>query len=82
MPSFAIHASCMHAGSRIVRLCKGQDGGWAFDVMAKFEEHGSMNYGGDIQPSSETLKSIVSTSFYDKRLCLWQFDMEGIGTSG
>ena len=68
----------MHAGSRIVRLCKGQDGGWAFNIMAKFEEHQSMNYGSDVQPGGGALKSIVSTSFYDKLLCLWQFDMDSI----
>lgn len=78
MPSVVILASCMHAGSRIVHLCKGRDGGWAFYVMAKFEEHQSMNYGSDVQPAGSTLKSIVSTSFYDKLLCLWQFDLDSI----
>ena len=78
MPSAVILASCMHAGSRVVRLCKGQDGGWAFDVIAKFEEHQSMNYGSDVQPGDGNLKSIISTSFYDKLLCLWQFDMNSI----
>jgi len=33
-----------------------------------------MNYGSDIQPSSEAGRyTIASTSFYDKRLCLWRY---------
>lgn len=78
MLSLLILASCMHAGSRIVRLSKGRDDGWSFDVMAKFEEHQSMNYGSDVQPSCDRLKSIVSTSFYDKLLCFWQFEIDSI----
>ena len=72
----------MHAGSRIVRLCKGREGEWAFNVIAKFEEHQSMNYGSDVQPSHATVKLIVSTSFYDKLLCLWQFDTRRIEMTG
>ena len=49
--------------------------------MAKFEEHKSMNYGSDVQPlignggaSGEEKKArvIVSTSFYDKLMCVWR----------
>lgn len=44
--------------------------------MAKFEEHESMNYGSDVQPGSRGReKTIVSTSFYDKRMCLWRYDI-------
>ena len=70
----------MHAGSRVVRLCKGQDGGWQFEVLARFEEHKSMNYASDVQPSGGTAKSIISTSFYDKLLCLWRFDVDNVGS--
>lgn len=70
-----ILASCMHAGSRAVKLCKGGDGIWSFEVIASFEEHKSMNYGSDVQPSDEPAKSIISTSFYDKLLCLWRLDV-------
>lgn len=56
---------------------------WRFHVLAKFEEHESMNYGSDVQPElkeekkkerekkEKERKKIVSTSFYDRRLCLW-----------
>ena len=67
----------MHAGTRIVRLCKGEDG-WSFKVVGKFEEHESMNYGTDVQPDSGNVKTIVSTSFYDKLLCLWKSDVDSV----
>ncbi|KAF2772547.1 hypothetical protein EJ03DRAFT_187499 [Teratosphaeria nubilosa] len=85
--SLLILASCMHAGSRVVRLSRKYSPGaplavhtdWSFEVMAKFEEHKSMNYGSDIQPGDGTadadgrrLKTVVSTSFYDKLMCLWR----------
>lgn len=66
----------MHAGTRVVRLCKGEDGEWTFQVVARFEEHRSMNYGSDVQPGNGNVKSIISTSFYDKLLCLWRFDLD------
>ena len=37
-----------------------------------------MNYGSDVQPSSGAVKTIVSTSFYDKLLCLWKFDSDSV----
>lgn len=75
--SYALLASCMHAGSRIVRLSRSEAGEWTFDVLAKFEEHKSMNYGSDVQPveSGKTgeRRTVVSTSFYDKLMCVWEF---------
>ena len=67
----------MHAGARIVELSRSQDG-WELEVLARFEEHKSMNYGSDMQPSEDTVKTIVSTSFYDKLLCLWHFDTTAV----
>lgn len=75
--------SCMHAGARIVRL--GGDTGGAvggIEVLWRFEEHESMNYGSDYTwvdgreffGEGEGRKILcVSISFYDKRLCLWTF---------
>lgn len=81
----------MHAGTRIVQVIheekkkKDDDDGkeeWKFHVLAKFEEHESMNYGSDVQPDlkekkkeKERKKKIVSTSFYDRRLCLWTVEI-------
>jgi diphthamide biosynthesis protein 7 len=66
--------SCMHAGARVVKLRKeGEE--WKFEVLAKMEEHASMNYGSDCQPrmDKEGRRTFVSTSFYDRLLCLWRF---------
>lgn len=66
--------SCMHAGTRIVRLSRTETTGWEIDVQAKFEEHKSMNYGSDSQAelNNEGQRTFVSTSFYDRLLCLWR----------
>lgn len=67
-------ASCMHAGCRLVRISGDYEGDCRISVLARFEEHKSMNYGSDFQPGSEEggLRCI-STSFYDRLLCLWSF---------
>lgn len=84
----------MHAGTRIVQVIheekkkKKEDDDeeeeWTFHVLAKFEEHESMNYGSDVQPDlkkekkkeeKEKKKKIVSTSFYDRRMCLWTVEI-------
>lgn len=80
----------MHAGTRIVQVEKKKkedddEEEWRFHVLAKFEEHESMNYGSDVQPDlkkekkkeekERKKKKIVSTSFYDRRLCLWTVEI-------
>lgn len=82
----------MHAGTRIVQVIheekKKKDDDdkeeeWRFHVLAKFEEHESMNYGSDVQPEKKKekkeekkeRKKIVSTSFYDRRMCLWTVEI-------
>lgn len=70
-----ILASCMHAGSRVLRLTGDQNGECQVQVDARFEAHQSMNYGSDFHPSSGvsgTSLRCVSTSFYDKLMCLWE----------
>ncbi|KAL8909162.1 MAG: hypothetical protein Q9207_000336 [Kuettlingeria erythrocarpa] len=75
---FWVLASCMHAGCRVLEISKApqRDGSWAIEVVAKFEEHESMNYASDVKPDSylDDVKkaTFVSTSFYDKKLCIWQ----------
>lgn len=81
----------MHAGSRIVRLdrrrssdSEGSDE-WDFEVLARFEEHESMNYGSDVRPlvgngeggvgdgvARKGERTVVSTSFYDRLMCVWR----------
>ncbi|KAM4057970.1 hypothetical protein HRG_011078 [Hirsutella rhossiliensis] len=69
-----ILASCMHAGARLVELASETDGlHWSCTIVARFEEHKSMNYASDCVAAAdgEALRC-VSTSFYDKLLCLWE----------
>ncbi|CAI7670105.1 unnamed protein product [Penicillium discolor] len=76
---FLVLASCMHAGTRLVRVtCKQEDGApnWGIEVLAKFTEHESMNYASGVwEGGQETAQSseilCVSSSFYDRRLCVW-----------
>ncbi|KAI2779344.1 hypothetical protein F4815DRAFT_473908 [Daldinia loculata] len=72
-----ILASCMHAGSRVLEISGGTESQLCeIKILGRFEEHKSMNYGSDFQPGSETggrNLRCVSTSFYDKLLCLWEY---------
>ncbi|RYP64395.1 hypothetical protein DL769_006676 [Monosporascus sp. CRB-8-3] len=76
-----ILASCMHAGCRVLEISGNyEEEHCQVNAMARFEEHKSMNYGSDFQPGSEqqlTGKALrcISTSFYDRLLCLWHFDV-------
>lgn len=64
-------ASCMYAGSYILSLQANADGTkWDIDIVAKFDEHQSMNYAGDVHMDGH---SVVTSSFYDRRLCLWHW---------
>ena len=66
----------MHAGARILEVRREEGGEWHIDVMAKFVEHGSMNYASTARASYDAAGAksfiIVSTSFYDKKLCVWE----------
>ncbi|KAI2627519.1 WD40-repeat-containing domain protein [Hypoxylon sp. NC1633] len=71
-----ILASCMHAGSRVLEIRGDYAGRCETKVLGRFETHKSMNYGSDFQPGTKqgglNLRC-VSTSFYDKLLCLWEY---------
>ena len=67
-------ASCMHAGARVLEISRSAEGTWTIVVLAKFEEHESMNYASDASTQiNRDLESLIfiSTSFYDKKLCVW-----------
>ena len=71
-----ILASCMHAGAKILEVWRDECGEWFIDVVAKFDEHESMNYASTGRPryGAGVMEgfTIVSTSFYDKKLCVWE----------
>lgn len=82
---FLILASCMHAGTRVVRVTQRelyQTSEWSIKVLAEFTEHESMNYASDVWKGSVGCKSgemstqhellCISSSFYDRRVCVWR----------
>ncbi|KAJ5153296.1 uncharacterized protein N7482_009774 [Penicillium canariense] len=75
---FWVLASCMHAGTRVVKVTQEQqDQGaeWGIEVLVEFTEHESMNYASDVWKGSGSVSSellCVSSSFYDRRLCIWR----------
>ena len=51
---------------------------WLIQILAQFVEHKSMNYASAGRPRRNPegrVESfvIVSTSFYDKKLCVWEY---------
>lgn len=74
--TFTILASCMHAGVRILKVHL-KEGEWTIEIVARFEEHESMNYASDWQldfdVNGKFCATVISTSFYDKKLCIWRF---------
>jgi diphthamide biosynthesis protein 7 len=66
-------ASCMHAGPRIIEVSGDDEGRCQVNVLGRVVQHKSMNYGCDYQPGRDGKLLCVSTSFYDKLLCLWRY---------
>ena len=77
--AFGVIASCMHAGVKVLDIWRSSRLEWSITMFSEFEEHGSMSYASDARrslPNEGTHNSliVVSTSFYDKKLCVWHFD--------
>ncbi|OAQ66622.1 WD40 repeat-like-containing domain-containing protein [Pochonia chlamydosporia 170] len=69
-------ASCMHAGPRVVEVVTDDGQTWRCSVLARFEEHQSMNYAADcLYNHDKRSLTCVSTSFYDRLMCLWTCDL-------
>ncbi|OKL56853.1 hypothetical protein UA08_08003 [Talaromyces atroroseus] len=80
--NFLVLASCMHAGTRVVKVTwkrrqATEIGDWDIQVLAQFTEHESMNYASGFWKGNRSTSDMVcvSTSFYDKRLCLWKLQL-------
>ena len=75
--SFIVLASCMHAGARVLKIKRREGEDWKIDIVARFEEHSSMNYASDSRLDSDEGDihnfTVISTSFYDRKLCVWRF---------
>ncbi|PYI07855.1 hypothetical protein BO78DRAFT_460316 [Aspergillus sclerotiicarbonarius CBS 121057] len=83
---FLVLASCMHAGTTVVRVRMVPGVRCEIEVLAEFTEHESMNYASDVWKSSggyelQGLKEgegelvCVSSSFYDRRVCVWRMNV-------
>ncbi|PWY88003.1 hypothetical protein BO94DRAFT_60942 [Aspergillus sclerotioniger CBS 115572] len=82
---FLVLASCMHAGTRVVRVRLVPGVRCEMEVLAEFTEHESMNYasdvwkskgGYDLQGRKEGDEVVcVSSSFYDRRVCVWRVNV-------
>ena len=70
--SFRVIASCMHAGARVLEIRREVEA-WSIEVVAMFSEHESMNYASGHREHNGGIL-FVSTSFYDRRLCIWTLD--------
>ncbi len=69
-------ASCMHGGARVVDLSMKDGGLCSLRVVARFEDHKSMNYASDFVFNGTKRLICVSSSFYDKLLCIWECSLE------
>lgn len=77
-PTFRVLASCMHAGTRVLEVGRSISSKWSITILARFVEHESMNYASDSRCATVGEKTVghivVSTSFYDKKLCVWKIE--------
>ena len=77
---FKVLASCAWAGARILEIEGTLSGEWSIKVVGTVTIHQSMCYASDVQAveneddTSQEPRVCVSSSFYDKLLCLWKWD--------
>lgn len=57
---------CMYGGAYIVRLQTLPNSAPVFEVVARFDKHESIVYGGDVRGDL-----YATCSFYDRRICIW-----------
>ena len=76
----------MHAGVKLLEVRRGigeYNARWSITVLARFVEHESMNYASDghcVYSGGRVKRfTVVSTSFYDKKLCLWETEIDNEG---
>lgn len=64
----------MHAGAKILEVTRLEGGEeWEIKVLADMRAHKSMNYASDVQSVGKRT-TVVSLSFYDRLVCVWDWD--------
>ncbi|KAI4229661.1 MAG: hypothetical protein L6R36_000708 [Xanthoria steineri] len=81
--SFLVLASCMRVGCKILKVHRNSEDEWGIEVLAEFVDPGrvrALSYASGFQvgSSSPDLQDMtfVSTSFYEKKLCIWKVEDE------
>lgn len=81
--SFLVLASCMRVGCKILKVDRNSEDEWGIEVLAEFvdsERVRPLSYASGFQvgSSSPDLQDMtfVSTSFYEKKLCIWKVEDE------
>jgi hypothetical protein len=74
---FLILASCCYAGVRIIEALHWGSDQWDLNVLASVTYHNSLCYASDAVLVDGSF-IIVSSSFYDKLLCVWRFTDPGL----
>lgn len=81
---FKILASCMHAGVKVVEVSCSAEANWSIKTLGCFIEHSSMNYASDAREEKyggdDKSTTVISSSFYDKRLCVWEMEEDQINS--
>jgi diphthine methyl ester acylhydrolase len=72
---WVVLACCMYVGARLLKVSRTENT-YAIEVLAEVTVHESMCYASDVVPSVSADKSrwFISSSFYDRRVCLWSSD--------
>ncbi|KAL4779815.1 hypothetical protein BJX76DRAFT_364909 [Aspergillus varians] len=79
--TFLVLVSCMHGGTRVVRVTVWGEGEAGIEILVEFTEHESMNYASDVWREGAgdgelggegSELRVVSSSFYDRRVCVWR----------
>jgi hypothetical protein len=70
-------ASCCLGGVKIIEVIHGRDDTWSLNILASMTQHKSLCYASDSIDIGDGSFVVVSSSFYNKQLCVWRFTDPG-----
>jgi hypothetical protein len=75
-------ASCCLGGVKVIEiLYNRQEDAWTLEIIASMTHHKSLCYASDSVDMGDGSFLIVSSSFYNKQLCVWRFTDPGVPRS-